>query len=429
MKNTNTYTRHLLIRPAALCCAVLLLVSGLSSCSIDRTTDYDPGAPVTFRPLMDGMTRAVAVTSGNYETELPSLTVHALRVGSGSNGADEIFFVDDFSFKGNIKEGGDTPYYESDVPYYWPKDDRRIYFYVYNTALGGTPAINSTANDASKITGVTVPADAKLQEDMLVTRTYGSGQTNGAQGWNVTNGVEVRLRHALAQIKVQARSSNPNMQVKVVGVKLGGISMTADFKIPNTAEQSSLTGTIVRDRWENWNTTKEACIYKHVDEVTAVQPALGSAVQGTLLTSTASDLLGGEGFMVIPQQVTTGAYIAVLCRIYQKTGFTQTGQELMQLFPNPGTGGGDKNKYSFTSVDIAPDWEPGKTYTYLLDFFTSSGGAGVYPPDQDDPTGGSDPGINDSNGTPGESILGGKLRLTVTVDNWGTGSSENINMQ
>lgn len=364
---------------------------------------------------------------------LPSLTVHALRVGSGSGGADEIFFVDDFSFKGNLRDGG-APYYESDVPYYWPKDDRRIYFYVYNTDLGGTPVINSTADDASKITGVTVPAEAKLQEDMLVTRTYGTGQTGGAQGWNVTNGVEVRLRHALAQIKVQARSSNPNMQVEVVGVKLGGISMTADFKIPNSTDQYDLRpgeqyATIDRDRWENWNTTKEACIYKHVDEVTAVQPALGSAVQGTLLTSTASDLLARESFMVIPQQVTTGAYIAVLCRIYQKTGFTQTGQELMQLFPNPGTGGGDKNKYSFTSVDIAPDWEPGKTYTYLLDFFTSSGGAGVYPPDQDDPTGGSDPCINDSNGTAGDPVVGGPIKISLTMDTWDeTNSTNNIDL-
>ena len=403
MKNTNTYTRHLLIRPAALCCAVLLLVSGLSSCSIDRTTDYDPGAPVIFRPLMDGMTRAVAVTSGNYETELPSLTVHALRVGSGSNGADEVFFVDDFSFKGNLRDGGDTPYYESDVPYYWPKDDRRIYFYVYNTALGGTPAINSTADDASKITGVTVPADAKLQEDMLVTRTYGTGQTNGAQGWNVTNGVEVRLRHALAQIKVQARSSNPNMQVEVVGVKLGGISMTADFKIPNTAEQSSLTGTIVRDRWENWNTTKQACIYKHVDEVTAMQPALGSAVQGTLLTSTASDLLGGESFMVIPQQVADDAYIAVLCRISQSKG-NAAGGGYVQLFPY-GSVDTDSDGYAWTAIPITPDWEPGHVYTYNLNFFEGTGGGGGYVA----PGSGEDV---------GESVVSGPVKFFVEINGW-----------
>ena len=137
-------------------------------------------------------------------------------------------------------------------------------------------------------------------------------------------------------------------------------------------------------------------------------------------------MFGDDNFMLLPQQLTawdgtasqTGAYLSVLCRIYSVDG----GNEIL-LYPQPTDTDNKDGKYAFSAVSIDTNWEPGKKYTYTLNFCDNGGGAGKRDPDPDpdepvDP----DPGVD-----PGEPILG-PITFTVTVDEWSDQPAVNVGM-
>lgn len=134
--------------------------------------------------------------------------------------------------------------------------------------------------------------------------------------------------------------------------------------------------------------------------------------------------------MLIPQQLTkwdgtaatTGAYLSVLCRIYSVDN-----GNLTLLYPQP-TGGDNKDgKYAFSAVGIDTSWEPGKKYTYTLNFAGNGGGGGQIDPNPTDPTNPNNPTVDPTPGTGGDPILGSPIKFTVAVDNW-TDQSVDVNM-
>lgn len=135
-----------------------------------------------------------------------------------------------------------------------------------------------------------------------------------------------------------------------------------------------------------------------------------TAVGGTVveLDGTVKDLQFDEGgFMLLPQTQAAwnekaqndavGAYLAVLCRISQNDG----NGNFNLLYPKPADVAAGEN-YGYSAVPVKMEWEPGKKYTYTLDFFGNGGGGQVDP---DKPGG-------------GEDIVGGPIKFTVTVDTW-----------
>ena len=91
----------------------------------------------------------------------------------------------------------------------------------------------------------------------------------------------------------------------------------------------------------------------------------------TLNETAQSIMFGDDNFMLIPQlltkwdgtNATTGAYLSVLCRIYSLDGGNET-----LLYPQPTTSDDKTGKYAFAAVGIDTNWEPGKKYTYTLNF-------------------------------------------------------------
>lgn len=143
---------------------------------------------------------------------------------------------------------------------------------------------------------------------------------------------------------------------------------------------------------------------------TAGSADLTTAVGGTVveLDGTVKDLQFDEGgFMLLPQTQAAwnekaqndavGAYLAVLCRISQNDG----NGNFNLLYPKPADVAAGEN-YGYSAVPVKMEWEPGKKYTYTLDFFGNGGGGQVDP---DKPGG-------------GEDIVGGPIKFTVTVDTW-----------
>ena len=98
---------------------------------------------------------------------------------------------------------------------------------------------------------------------------------------------------------------------------------------------------------------------------------------------------------------------------------------LTLLYPKS-TGGNPNDKYAFSAVGIDTNWEPGKKYTYTLNFADNGGGGGWIDPNPTNPTDPTDPKVDPTPGTGGTPILG-PINFTVTVDNW-TDQSVDTNM-
>ena len=200
-----------------------------------------------------------------------------------------------------------------------------------------------------------------------------------------TAGVGIELRHALTQVEVRAKSTNKAYLYNVKAVRIGSVRSTGDYLFPSEAETDG-SWTLKDDSYTPYTTTE-----------------LQEPVR---LTADAKELMGDGGTaMLLPQPLTAwdvendkenkknGSYIALLLKITTDTG--------VQVYPS--TAG----EYGWVAVAIGGSseskknhWQSGDKFVYTLDL---SNGAGVTPPDSDDP---------------GEPILGAPIHFSVTVNNW-----------
>lgn len=312
----------------------------------------------------------------------------------------------------------------------WPGSDQLVFF-AFNgkedlSALGATvemPAgevsgLNQGSGNEQNcsITGITIPREASSQIDLMV----------GREGPRPEGAVSVNLRHALSQIKIQAKCSRPSIKVEVAGVKIVGVKDVATLLLPNgnTTAQNPSAG-MSADRWT------EKAFSADADGFIDMHENLAQGSQTQVLNADCQDITSGGGsFMLIPQGTadgvqgwdgsagdTDGAYIAVLCRISQRKGAADA-DGYTQLYP---VGAARAGLYAWTAVPFQPDWIPGNTYTYCLEFFGTSGGGGKVPPvypGEEGPAISDNPGVN-----PGETVVGGPISLTVSVADWYAGTA------
>lgn len=358
-----------------------MAVAALASCSNDEVVDVNNGGGISFRASLDK-----AVTRANV-TNLSNLgAFNVTAIGNGAN-----FFTD---LAVSSSDGGNN--WTTASTYYWP--NYQLAFFAYAPQVpAGTVSIDNTAK---KITDFSPAQAVTDQKDLVISCN------NGDKTTNADSGVAMNFKHALSQIEVKAKCSNDKMKIEVIGVKLVNAGTTADFTFPDTETHSGYT--LPQDQWNNLRGKNES--------TKAYMIKGGSPV--TLTSNAQSIMFGDNNWMLIPQQLTkwtgstdaTGAYLSVLCRISSVDGGNTT-----QLYPPLPNGAG---KYAFSAVGIATNWEPGKKYTYTLDFCSDGGGAGEIDPNPTDPTDPTDPDIDPTPGTGGDSILNAPIKFTVTVDNW-----------
>ena len=287
------------------------------------------------------------------------------------------------------KSSGDA--WTTAATYYWPSYNLGFYAYA-PTNIGGV-----SINDAGKkITDFVPNKDVNQQIDLLVAYNTGNRSNNEASG------VELNFKHALSQIDVQAKCSNPNIEIVVKSIRFVNVKTKGSFTYPTqTTTAGNLDGC-----WAPGGDLSSGADYKASFEQTV-----------TLTNSPKSINPSKNNFMLIPQQLTkwdktsaaNGAYIAVLCRISSKDGEQKT-----ILYPESGD---NATKFGSIIVPIDTNWEAGKKYTYTLNFCGEGGGAGQVDPNPD---------TTDSNVDPkpkpgsegGDPVLGNPIKFTVTVENW-----------
>ena len=337
--------------------AALLGIVVLVSCNKDARIADNADLGVNFRVTSGALTKATPTTVAN----LGSFKVTA--IGNSAN-----FFTD--LNVAVTSAGVCTP----EKTYYWPGYE--LGFYAYANPSGGTASIT---NAAKSITGVTPAAAAASQTDFVV------AYNTGTKASNMASGVPLNFRHAFSQIVVRAANkSTTGLKIYINGVKVGNVKTAGDFTYPAAVTNPHNGGTLTRSLWD----VSGASLGDYTIS--------GSA---SLMPSSAADMMfAGTSWMLVPQQLTAwdlandktntsnGSYLALNVRILDAAD--------NQLYP--ATAG----EYAYANVPIDTEWQPGKRYTYTLNFLdeTTGGGAGV-----------------DDNGEP---VLGSPINFTLTVDDW-----------
>ena len=359
------------------------MLVAMSSCMEDEVLERNQGNALAFRASID---KALSRSGNENVTDLSKL--REFKVTATIAGQSN-YFTDMMVNK------TPTSTWNTQHTYYWPSYELGFYAYAPTDINGVT--INK---DGKKITDFAPDKDVNQQIDLLVAYNTGNRRNNETQG------VELNFKHALSQIDVQAKCSNPNIEIVVKSISFVNVKTKGDFTYP--ADITSTNNTLANC----WNPSSE------VSDAAYYKASFGQGQEVTLTDSPKSINPSKNNFMLIPQQLTkwdktsaaNGAYIAVLCRISSKDGNTKT-----QLYPE--LNGDNATKFGSIIVPIDTNWEAGKKYTYTLNFCGDGGGAGLVDPNPDttDPNVDPKPKPGSEGGDP---VLGNPIKFTVTVENW-----------
>ena len=383
-----------------------LALTALASCSQDETTNVDKTGAIGFRSSLGKTTRAVTTL-----TNMGTFNVTAVPTAGGAN-----YFT---NLAVNDAGGGTT--WNTAATYYWPGTSS-LDFTAYAPTSISTKVSIATGAGNQKITGFEV--DATVANQLDVVAAFNSGNKAKVVGSSTFGaaGVPMNFKHILSQIEVQAKCSNANLRVQVVGVKLGNVNSKGDFAFPQAETTTSYN--VPRTNWGNLTASADFGV-ESAAPVTAV----------TLNNTAQKIMFGTDNFMMIPQQLTaynaasatSGSYIGVLCRMDINDG----SGNYTPLYPAAAG-------YAYAAVPIGTEWVPGKKYIYVIEFGNGSGsgshgGGGIVPPNQNNPNPGgpttnpTTPTLPTSPAAPGTPILDQPIKFTVTVENW-TDQTENVNM-
>lgn len=254
---------------------------------------------------------------------------------------------------------------------------------------------------------VTINDDIAKQEDM----TYVSNVT-GTKADNGKVGVPLEMKHALVQVQLNAKNTNPNYVYKVKGFRLNNVVINGDFDLKNEQWGPYNANDIKQKTFE---VTYDTPIELTADAKTIMGTA-GNAMVIPISYSAWDGTLNGQNSFEVPLSVDTqpqavstipGGFFSVLVNIRMKAGAS--------VYPDK-VGG-----YAWVAIPVDYLWTAkGYKFVYTLDF---SNGAGRVDP--------VDPGTDwDASKDPAKAqpVLGGLIRFGVTVSEWGT-DDKNVDLK
>lgn len=360
----------------------------LASCSNDETIASQATSEsntISFRPLMNNVTRAADIDagSGTYGLQTLGFTVFANVGSSETNYFPETAFT--------YSSGA----YTSSTKYYWPSEGT-LDFFAYQYSESGNNTVSHTA--LTKAFTVTPSATAANQTDLVVACI--KGQTKAANGAGVT----LNFRHAESKVTIKLKNTSTTTTITVGDVVLGNVYTTGTYTFTGSTDNAA-TPTTTDNTEGNNNST-----YLKYSDWTG-QATSGSYTQAAATTSytsaTAATALTNS-MILIPQTLTNaatyasgdasaafnGAYITVALKIQNTANSAyvvgSAESSVVALWPLPAT-----------------QWLPGYHYTYTVDL----AGGGYFPTNQTGTDSALDPILDNS-----------EIKfVTVTVDSWADG--------
>lgn len=379
----------------------------LAACSKDVTIQTSQSDDINFNVVLGKATKATETTKSVLDAS-DGFYAYAYR---GDGEANKYFGP--VVFKYNYDGATDDKYHPTDGnSYQYPDKTSTLYFYAYypeiTTANYGADAVFSAATTRPRIKDISPNSDITSQQDIIIANNSGTHSTST---------VAMNFKHILSQIDIKVKNSNTTYVYTVKGVRINGVLNKASFIYPTATTPSISTLTLsTTDNYDYASADyQELANIGQYDHSYASNTSDQHVANGTAVSVVAGKTETGIGtFMVLPQDLHAwdvkhapadtqwddnnyknyrGAYIAVLLEIKDATGTV--------LYPT------DSQNTGWVAVPIGNDsaaddtWEPGKKYTYTLDF--SKGGGWIDPTDPKDP---------------GEEVLGNEILFTVTVDPW-----------
>lgn len=392
----------------------------LASCSKDKTVEVNEtllnGDEISFRGLESGVKKAPnAAGVKTIWEENDQFNVYA-------NYNSAKYFQDDF------KHNGST--FSSTNKYYWPSNIGTKYtLEEYNTA-------KSTSLDQSAFDALSDLEKTKPEAIMTFTAIWGATQTDGTAGEVAAyspasvaasqkdilvaqhqsiekeSPVPMNFRHALSQIIVKAKNSNPNLKVTITGVRIGYVKTQGTLSYASGVSDTQDASNIAQGNWSCTDfagtpTTTTANDYKYDQIVSLTLTGKVDDAQG---------LLSYAPWLLLPQNMTNadtdsdgtpnyattkngtkgtanpdfaGSYIALNMQVENYNGSSATGTIV-------------STQWCYWPITTA--WNPGYKYTYTIDV----AGGGYEPEDTD----------NDGEGDP---VLDGAVitfSISCTIDGW-----------
>lgn len=359
---------------------LILAVAALAfaSCSNDETVavNNSGGNEISFRPLVNGVTRAADINATTLETT-------GFYVSARKHSPDAEFFTD--AAYTTFTDG--TPKtWTCATKYYWPSDDSELDFYAYAPAATG----QITAHANYKTFTVQPSTTISEQVDLIF------ANTNGKRKSVDKNGVVLNFRHTEAKIVCKVQNTSSSLKFGVEGWKVGYLSPAGTFTYADSNTEGNNSGTLTFAQWGSLTAASVATEYSST--FSKVDIAAGASATA----------LGGE-MILIPQTLTAATDYASTANEAKLNGsFIAVKLYILNNANSELIAGGGSTVSPTTIWAIWPiggyNWEPGKKYTYTIDL----AGGGYYETNQVD---------TDENL---DQLLGGaEIKfVSVTVDDW-----------
>ena len=380
-------------------------VLALASCSNDevvQTAATSDANTISFRPLMTGVTRAAAKSAFADNDVIDVWAVY--------NSAK--YFQDDYTYNS-------TTGFTSTEPHYWPSDvsTKNV---TFNAVYGSTTNDGTRTKLTTRCRVAHAPHTAAAsQTDMLVAQ-----HTSSTKETTVT----LNFRHALSQIVVQAKNTNPNLKVSIRGVRVGFVAQEGyllyegDTDLRQAETDGSITGgvTLISTiQWHN-DSPSNANANKYDQTGLTATELVGNA------SDAAHTITGFSNWMLLPQTMRehttessnmvyttqengsatgdpklTGSYLALYMKVENYYNSAVNGEIVA---------------YQWCYWPITTNWLAGKKYTYIID--AAQGG---YQPTNVDTT----------ESTDLDEILGGleiRFSPSTTIEAWVTEANIDVTM-
>jgi hypothetical protein len=376
----------------------------LAACSNDEIINTQQASStdgITFRTIMNN-SRAVETKTDNltkFWVTATNSTGYEFKDQEFDKGDDGIFTVP--SEENTTDETGKKKFT-------WPTSTLRFFAISPDCSL----TFDNVTEQPPKLQGYTPAPKIREQVDIVYATNKGSRSDFEKQ-------VPLKFNHAMSEIIVFAKNENKSYNVYVKGYRIGYVSRKGTFTFPEAETNTSLTNLAAYNQAVGtWNNL----------DYTAGNGAKGNNYSSEFISEGNKILLQkdatriyveqdasisgdtGEGSaMIIPQNGTKwnpedpnkalGRYLAVLVQINYRNDDGSDGAPVYPYITKEdadGNGGGIRVSYAglpfyygYAAVPISENWEPGKRYTYYLDFTNGCGYVDPELPTAYDPTDGS----------------------------------------
>ena len=343
-----------------------LLALAAASCTKSEVLETNSGE-IRFNVVANKATKAADVYDNN---NLPAdFYVYAISGGDTYIDGDLIKKTDD----GWVNQSGTRFWPEANVDFYALRNADK---FDWNVASPSVPSFEFT-----------VASTVADQKDLLYSVRMNEAPRTDPEA---NTPVSLNFRHALSQIVFQAKNTNPNIYVRVEGVKLMNVYGTGTFTLPgvntdNNIQDEPSTLPDGAAGWGTWTSPLTGDLQNYEIGFDAVELAGNQTNPEVKALGTATD----DAMMLIPQTTeawvpknegtdnTNKSYFLVKCAIWNVAGDAYEDSDVV-VWGDESTG---TLKTAWAAIPVAFDWEQGHKYIYTFIF----GEGGGYVPGGPDP--------------------------------------------